>query len=243
MSQLSDFIEYLKAQVGEPYLWGGQHTKLTPEDYERIIRKKETKGGYADGQSYVDAAIEFCRMKFDAGATVLYAYDCSGLGCYWLYNLKHLYRSDVNANTMMRRCKLVDTPPKRGYWLFKLSGSKASHIGYMVTDTELIEAEGRRYGVTHKAFRAKDWACWGIPYVFEKEIDEEPVPGGAKVRVLGRSVNVRAEDSKRGKVIGVAHRGDELPYIDTAPSGWYHVRFKDGDGYITNVEKYTKLEA
>jgi uncharacterized protein YgiM (DUF1202 family) len=60
--------------------------------------------------------------------------------------------------------------------------------------------------------------------------------------VLGRSVNVRAEDSKRGKVIGVAHRGDELPYIDTAPSGWYHVRFRDRDGYITNVGKYTALE-
>jgi hypothetical protein len=234
---LTEFINYLYEQIGQPYVWGGQHTKLTPENYKTVIAKRESSEA---NRERVEA---YCEKKFAEGETTLFGYDCSGLGCFWLYNLQHLYRSDCTADTMMRRCKLVDDPPKRGYWLFKLSGIKSSHIGYMVTDTELIEAEGRRYGVTCKAFRAKDWACWGIPYVFEKEIDEEPVPGGAKVRVLGRSVNVRAEDSKRGKIIGVAHRGDELPYIETAPSGWYHVRFKDGDGYITNVEKYTKLEA
>ena len=26
---IKEFIEYLKEQVGQPYLWGGQHTKLT----------------------------------------------------------------------------------------------------------------------------------------------------------------------------------------------------------------------
>lgn len=32
--KLSDFIDYLEKQVGQPYLWGGQHTKLTPCTYQ-----------------------------------------------------------------------------------------------------------------------------------------------------------------------------------------------------------------
>lgn len=235
MKKYDQFLNYLQHQIGQPYLWGGQHTKLTPENYKAVIAKRESK---EENRRRVEA---YCEKMFAEGETVLYAYDCSGLGCYWLYNLQHLYRCDVTADTMMHRCNLVEDLPKKGYWLFKRAGSKATHIGYMVSDTNLIEAGGRDVGVIERAFRAKDWACWGIPYVFESEIVDPPVTD-RHVLVIGKSVNVRATDSKKGKVIGVAHRGDELPYIDTAPTGWYHVRFKDRDGYITNVEKYTKLE-
>ena len=44
---LSGFIEYLHNQLGETYVWGGQHTKLTPGNYVSIIdRKEERTGGY-----------------------------------------------------------------------------------------------------------------------------------------------------------------------------------------------------
>ena len=242
MSQLSDFIEYLKAQVGEPYLWGGQHTKLTPEDYEQIIRKKETKGGYSDGQSYVDAAIEFCRRKFEAGATVLYAYDCSGLGCYWLHNLKRLYRSDVNANTMMGRCELKQEAPKRGWWVFRLDGKRAIHIGYMIDDQYLVEAKGRKYGVVRTKFNAKDWHAWGIPAVFKKEIEEpDPEPVNRLIEVLGKSVWVRAGDNTKSKKLFIAHRGDTFPYLGPAPSGWHRILAKGSEAFITGLPRYTRL--
>ena len=233
---LTDFIEYLKAQIGEPYVWGGQHTKLTPDNYVAVIEKKETN------EKNAEAAIAFCRKKFDEGVTVLYAYDCSGLGCYWLYNLMKIWKSDVNANTMMHRCKLVSTDPKRGYWLFKLSGSRATHIGYMVSDAELIEAKGRDYGVVTTRFRKKDWGCWGIPAVFEDEIVDPPAPTEAHVLVVGGSVNVRTSDSTKGRIMLTAHRGDEFPFLSVAPSGWYEIDTKKGRGFITNLEKYTKLE-
>lgn len=237
MMMLQEFIEYLKAQIGEPYVWGGQHTKLTPENYKAVIAKRES---IEANRERVEA---YCEKKFAEGETILFAYDCSGLGCWWIYNLKHLYRSDCTADTMMHRCKLTEDLPKRGYWLFKLSGRKATHIGYMVTDAELIEAGGRDVGVQERAFRDKDWSCWGIPLVFEKEIeDPEPVPTDKHVKVIGGSVNVRNAANTSGRVIYVAHRGDKLPYIDTAATGWYHVRFKDREGYITNLEKYTRLE-
>ncbi len=233
---LDAFIEYLKAQIGQPYLWGGQHTKLTPENYKAVIAKREAK---EDDRRRVEA---YCEKMFAEGETVLYAYDCSGLGCYWLYNLQHLYRCDVNADTMMHRCNLVEDLPKKGYWLFKRAGSKATHIGYMVSDASLIEAAGRDLGVVERAFRAKDWACWGIPYVFEKEIDIRPVTEQI-VTVVGRSVYVRTSDSKRGKILFTAHRGDTFPYISTAPTGWYEILTGKGVGYISGKPQYTKLEA
>lgn len=244
---LSDFIEYLKEQVGEPYLWGGQHTKLTPETYVSIIEKKEDgRGGYRN-MTYAQAAIDFCKRKFDAGAKVLYAYDCSGLGCYWLYNLAHLYKGDVNANTMMNRCLLQNEPPRKGWWVFRLDGKRASHIGYMIDDQYLIEAKGRKYGVVKTKFRKKDWDKWGIPQVFASEIntpepEPEPVQEFGTVKVLGGSVNVRTSDSKAGKILFVAHKGDAFPLVSIAPSGWYEIETKNGQGFITNKARYTKIE-
>ncbi len=234
------FIEYLKAQVGEPYLWGGQHTRLTPENYKAVIERRES-----DPRHRAEA-MTFCEKKFRAGATVLYAYDCSGLGCYWLCNLTHLYKCDVNANTMMGRCLLKDEPPKRGWWVFRLSGQRASHIGYMIDNESLIEAKGRRYGVVKTKFRAKDWACWGIPKVFEDELTPQPAPEPTPVperfvEVLGGSVNVRTADSKRGRILFTAHRGDRFPFLAVAPSGWYEIDTKKGPGFITNLARYTKL--
>ena len=239
---LSEFIAYLREQLGQPYLWGGQHTKLTPENYKAVIAKKETS---AEKAKQVEA---YCEKKFAAGETVLYAYDCSGLGCYWLYNLMHLYKCDVTANTMMGRCVDLDTPepPERGWWVFKLSGKRAVHIGYMVDDEYLIEAKGRAYGVVKTKWREGDWDCWGIPKVFEDEIRHpEPIPPEPAekfVLVVGGSVNVRTGDSVRNQILFTAHKGDRFPYIQTAPSGWYEIETKKGNGFITNLPKYTKLE-
>ena len=173
MIPLSDeFISYLLAQIGLPYLWGGQHTKLTKENYKSVIHKKEAgRGSYSDGLTYEQAVIDFCEKKFKKTDT-LYAYDCSGLGMYWLYNVKKLYKSDMTADSMMRKCELTSGKPKKGYWVFRLNASKsaATHIGYMVDDTYLVEAKGRRYGVTKTKFVAKNWDKWGIPLIFKSQI-------------------------------------------------------------------------
>lgn len=238
MSNLSDFIAYLNVQLGQPYLWGGQHTKLTTENYKKVIAKKESS---EDNRRRVEA---YCEKMFAKGYEVLYAYDCSGLGCYWLYNLKHLYKSDVNANTMMGRCILKEELPKRGWWVFRLDGKRAVHIGYMIDDKYLIEAKGRKYGVVKTKFAAKDWGCWGIPKVFKDEIDPQPKPvppTEIRVEVIGGSVNVRNADSKKGRIMFVAHKGDSFPFVQVAPSGWYEIETKNGNGYITSLPRYTEL--
>ena len=220
--------------------------RLTPQNYESVIHIREAgRGGYPDGTTYAQAAIDFCKKKFDAGAKILFAYDCSGLGCWFLFNLHHLYSSDVNANTMLHRCELRTDPPKRGWWVFRLDGKRASHIGYMISDEYLIEAKGRKYGVVKTKFKAKSWSCWGIPNVFKSEItdlpDPEPQPGKAYIEVVGKSVNVRCSDSSKGKILFTAHKGDHFPFIAVAPSGWYEITTNKGRGYITNLPRYTKL--
>lgn len=246
---LTEFIEYLKAQLGQPYVWGGQHTRLTPEDYEAIINRKEAKtGGYKDGPTYAQAAIDFCHKKFEAGAMELYAYDCSGLGMWWLHDLKGLIDKDLDANTMMlSQCRIyIADGPKRGWWVFRTNEKgRATHVGFMVDDKYLVEAKGRKYGVVKTKFKIKDWTFWGEPYVFAAEIesgvDPEPVPEGPVVEVLGRSVNIRTGDGTAYKVLFTAHRGERYRLIDTAASGWYRIQTHKGDGYITNKERYVRV--
>jgi hypothetical protein len=236
---LTEFILYLTEQLRQPYLWGGQHTRLTPLNYKAVIARRESK------PENRRAAEAYCEKMFEEGYTELFAYDCSGLGVYWLVDLKHLWKSDVNANTMMVRCELRTDLPKRGWWVFRLTGNRATHIGYMVDDEYLIEAKGRDYGVVKTKFRAKDWGCWGIPNVFKDEIVDPPAPPVPPtehyVEVIGGSVNVRTADSKKGKILFTAHRGDRFPFISTAPSGWYEIQTAKGQGFITNLPRYTTI--
>lgn len=240
---LTEFILYLTEQIGEPYLWGGQHTRLTPENYKTVIARKESKPA---NRVLVE---QYCEKKFAEGYTELFAYDCSGLGVYWLQNVKHIWAADVNANTMMHRCVDLDTagPPAKGWWVFRLDDAKkrAVHIGYMIDNEYLIEAAGRKYGVVKTKFRAHEWDAWGIPKVFEDEIrhpEPKPEPTGQVVEVIGGSVNVRNADSKKGRILFTAHRGDTFPYLGPAPSGWYTIQTKKGVGYITNLPRYTMLK-
>lgn len=249
---LNEFIKYLTEQIGQPYLWGGQHTKLTPDNYLEIIHKREDgRGKYVDGTTYAEASIAFCKKKFDQGATVLYAYDCSGLGMYWIQNLQHIW-NDKTADGMMRCCTelIRSEPPEKGWWVFKQDiRGKATHIGYMVDNEYLIEAKGRKFGVVKTKWREKDWSIWGIPPIFEDEIrtpepePEPPTPPKPKqyVEVIGKSVRVREGDSILSKTVTIAHRGDTFPFLGIAPSGWYCIQYNGRAVYITSKEKYTKL--
>lgn len=237
---LTEFNLYLAEQVKEPYLWGGQHTKLTPENYKAVIAKRES---VVANRRRVEA---YCEKMFAKGYTVLYAYDCSGLGMYWLENVKHIYKSDMTANGMMGQCVIKSEKPKMGWWVFKKTGARATHIGYMVDDEHVIQAAGRDLGVTRTKFKAKDWSCWGIPQAFRDDIvNPEPTPPSPTpeqyVEVVGGSVNVRVSDSKKGKILFTAHRGDTFPFVAVAPSGWYEILTAKGDGFITNLPQYTKL--
>ena len=239
---LTEFILYLTEQIGEPYLWGGQHTELTPNNYIKVITKHEKN------EENRANAIAYCKAKFDAGATVLYAYDCSGLGMWFLFNLHHLFPSDTTANGMMKQCEIV-TEPKTGYWVFRVNDSgKATHIGYMVSDTDVIHAAGRKYGVIKVPYSKSYWHRIGKPKCFD--FDPEPKTH-LYIRVKGvikkdgkpqKSVNVRSGNGTMYPVVGVAHSTDCFPcyeQADTYPY-WYEIDYKGARAYITSNSRYTE---
>ena len=251
---LSEFIEYLREQIGEPYVWGGQHLELTPDNYVEVITRKETS------EKYREQAIAYCENLWEDGHEVAYAYDCSGLGMYFLQNLEHVYAKDMTANSMMKCCELRSSAPKTGWWVFRCDSSgKATHIGYMVDDEHLIEAKGRAYGVVETEYKPQDWSAAGIPNCFADEIEPappeppEPPEPEKKVMVIAKSVRVRKGDGVLSRTILIAHNrawyhehgfihgNDKFRLIDIAPSGWYRIETKLGTGYITNKEKYTRL--
>ena len=247
---LNEFIAYLIDQIGQPYLWGGQHTRLTPDNYEAIIHKREDgRGSYPDGETYAEASIEFCRKKFDSGETELFAYDCSGLGMYWIHDLHHIW-PDKTADGMMRNCSdlISSEPPEKGWWVFKQdSRGKATHIGYMIDDKYLVESKGRRYGVVKTKWKESAWSIWGIPSIFRDEIinppvpPEPPEPKRTYVEVIGGTVRVRAADRALSKKLFTARRGDTFPLISVAPSGWYRIETEYPESYISNKPKLTRL--
>ena len=232
---LSEFLAYLVEQIGEPYIWGGQHTQLTTENYVSVINRKET------GTANKAAVKAYCEKAFAAGASVLYGYDCSGLGAYFLYNLHRVISSDTTANGFLGMCDRADEP-KRGYWVFRVNADgRATHIGYMVSDTELVEARGRAYGVVRRKYSKKDWHRIGKPSCIEFD---EPKPSTHEyVKVVGGSVRVREGNGTKYPTIGTAHRGDLLPCYgqDDHDPHWYEVDFKGQRGYISCNERYTKL--
>ncbi|MBQ1779685.1 MAG: SH3 domain-containing protein [Acidaminococcaceae bacterium] len=69
-----------------------------------------------------------------------------------------------------------------------------------------------------------------------------------RIKVRGnrkRSVNIRRGPSTDFPIIMTAHGGDSFPLIAVSPStGWYKIKLSDGGtGYITNLTKYTDMEA
>ena len=238
--KLSDFNAYLNEQIGQPYLWGGQHTKLTPYTYIDIIERKETSAQNAED------AIAYCKTLFDNGASVLYAYDCSGLGMYYLQNVTKTYSHDMSANGMMGECEKTDEP-KKGYWVFRLNDGRATHIGYMVSDTEVIHAKGRKFGVVKEKYKKSYWHCVGIPKCIDFEEPEPPEPEPPKptptikIKVKG-SVRVREGNGVLTKKIKTV-KNCLLPYCGQAIESpyWYMTEVDGKEGYISSKPKLTEL--
>lgn len=173
---LNEFIAYLEEQVKNKsiYIWGGQGQQY-PTLTEAWIRKKESGSNLEKALKTYKAAVKAGKEK------VMRAFDCSGLGMYWLYNLNKVMKTDKTAHGMMGECTMIQKSHlKKGDWVFRVykSGDKkgrAYHIGYVVDDKlNVIEARGRAYGVVKRSLNASGtsyWNAFGRPKCFADEID------------------------------------------------------------------------
>lgn len=172
MGKLDEFIGYLDAQAanGSIYVWGGQGEKA-PTVNEAWIRRMESGTGRAED------AVKAWKAKVKAGyGDTLHAYDCSGLGIYWLTDQQRIFHTDMTADTMRGKCKSIKRSDlRRGDWVFHVNaGGRATHIGYVVSEKlHVVEAKGRNYGVVKHLItssQTSDWNAYGRPRIFEEEI-------------------------------------------------------------------------
>lgn len=179
MGLLISFIEYLSEQVRNHsiYVWGAQGQKA-PTITEAWIKGRETSTTNAN------RAIKFWQKQVNAGyGDVLRAFDCSGLGMYFLQNMHGVYANDMNSGNMRAKCrKITRAELKKGDWLFRLdSKGNTYHVGYVVDDNlNIIEAMGRDDGVVKRDINASGsgyWNAYGRPDCFAAEIEGgEPTP-------------------------------------------------------------------
>ena len=145
---------------------------------EDLIDRRETSANNKK------RAKKLLQKRLDAGYAPenIRAYDCSGLGMYWLQNLKKVYGYDMSSNSMMGKCAVIGKNAlRKGDWVFRIykSGSnkgKAYHIGYIVDEAlNVIEAKGRDDGVVKRGLNASGksyWNAFGRPEVFKEEIEK-----------------------------------------------------------------------
>lgn len=192
---LAEFIQYLDTQVKNMsiYVWGAQGQQY-PVLNEAWIKAHESNATHRrDALKRYEAACKAGHQK-DCRA-----FDCSGLGMFFLQNTAHVYKSDMNANGMKGVCKSISRGElKKGDWVFRVykSGSskgRAYHIGYIAdNDLNVIEARGRAYGVVKRPFDSSYWNAYGRPNVFKAEIESEKPASVVFRRVLKK--NMTGED-------------------------------------------------
>jgi peptidoglycan hydrolase-like protein with peptidoglycan-binding domain len=172
-ANLQEFIDYLLSHVDKSiYVWGGQGQDLSSLT-EQKIKDMETSASNAE------RAIKLWKERKDIPGAK--AFDCSGLGMYFLQNLKGVY-GDMTANGMKGKCqKLSKSQLKKGDWVFKCYASgSAYHIGYIADDAlNVVEAKGRDDGVIKRALSAGGWNYYGRPEVFA-DGSADSAPAAAK---------------------------------------------------------------
>lgn len=169
MKSLNDFINYLEQEVafGSVYVLGAQGQRYPFADKWLMTREH-------DSQSNVNRIKKTLEKRIADGydPNNIGAFDCSGLGMYYLIKEGYL-SSDLNANGMRGQCEVIDKANlKRGDWVFVMDGGRATHIGYVVNDNlDVIEARGRDYGVVKTKLAERNWNHYGRPKMFKADIE------------------------------------------------------------------------
>lgn len=149
----SEFIKWVDSKVGCPYLWGGQGDTL----FSMVRKYCTTK---AQSNPSTEKMITFLKNN---GVVDREFYDCSGLGVKFL--LDHgAIKYDMTADGLYKKCTpLSKSDVRAGDWVFIIKDGKATHIGYMVNDNEVVHALNQSAGVIKENLYKRGWNGAGRP--------------------------------------------------------------------------------
>ena len=118
------------------------------------------------------------------------------------------------------------------------------HVGFYIGNGEVIEERGFNYGCVKTKLKDRKWLNWyelpGVTY--NEEVKPEPIPDPLPeppieceeyVLVSTGKYNVRVKPDKNSKALGVAHKGDALPYLGVTENGWYNIDYNGKSAWIS----------
>lgn len=150
-AEFSEFKAYLISKLGMMYVLGAQGDKFVSLlDRMCAMEKNDYK--------LINNVLTLLKKKLDAGVDIntLLAYDCSGLGMWWLMQ-KGIFKYDMTAkdmyNSIPNKIKSLDAV-KEGDFVFTNS---LGHVGYAIGDNMVIEARGTAYGVVMTDLYKREW--------------------------------------------------------------------------------------
>ena len=217
------FIKYLRAQLGMPYVWGGQGDLLTGlHDPEKWIKSQESN---ADNRK---RAIDFFRKCKEAGMDPIRAFDCSGLIMYFLQDL-HGVMGDRSAQMLYNQsAKISREELQEGDLVFKGSAPDSiTHVGVYVGGGRVIESKGRDDGVCETELASRPFKYFGrlaalAPFLVDEpdEPDEpyvfkltSPRQKGEAVKELQRFLNfIHIRDANGEKLVEDGIFGPKTEY-------------------------------
>ena len=149
--EFSEFKSYLISNLGMMYVLGAQGNKFV-DLLDKICAMEKNEIGL------VNNVLTLLEKKLKAGVDIntLLAYDCSGLGMYWLM-LKGIFKSDMTAkdlyNSIPQKVESLNSV-RAGDFVFTES---LGHVGYAIGDDSVIEARGTSWGVVLTDLYKREW--------------------------------------------------------------------------------------
>ena len=166
--EFSEFKAYLISMLGMMYVLGAQgHKFVSLLDKLCAMEKNDYK--------LINNVLTLLKKKLDAGVDInsLLAFDCSGLGMYWLM-LHGIFKHDMTAkdmyNSIPEKVKSLSAV-KEGDFVFTNS---LGHVGYYIGDNMVIEARGTAYGVVMTDLYKREWAKIARPDWWE-DVTYKPI--------------------------------------------------------------------
>lgn len=236
-----DLANYCKQIYSNRNMWaywyGTYGNKCTLEKYKG--KKRQYPAHYTDDR-YEGYMLDIEQHRYCA--------DCVGMikSFFWtggVYGGEPKYATnhcpDTSANGMISLCKtqgdIKSIPDIPGIVVWK-----NGHIGVYVGDGYTVEMKGFNYDCIRAKVSNGNWKKWGMLPKSMISYDEI-TPTHKNVTVTGGSVYIRTAPSKEnGKILGVAHKGDILPYQGViSENGWYLIIYNNKNGWISG--KYSVI--
>ena len=167
---MKPFIEYLRAQLGNIYAWGGQGDNLSGlHDPIKWIKGQE------DDAENRQRVINFYKKRKAEGQYPIKAFDCSGLIMYFLDDL-HGVMDDKSAQMLYQKCKKIKKDElQEGDLVFKgSSADNITHVGVYVGGGKVIESKGRDDGVVETNLAERPFKYFGRLAALEPFLVDEP---------------------------------------------------------------------